>query len=84
MQRKKQVGECWVHVIFFSCVCEGASDSTIVSNDPSRSSLCVVCIGCFLGGFQGGLGMAPPGYAQRPEIYSFWVVFSILSRFCYF
>jgi hypothetical protein len=28
MQRKQQVGECWVCVILFACVCVGASDST--------------------------------------------------------
>jgi hypothetical protein len=26
MQRKQQVGECWVCVIFFACVCVGVSD----------------------------------------------------------
>jgi hypothetical protein len=63
MQRKQQVGECWVCVIFFACVCVGTSDSTTASDDPSSSALCVVCIGCFLGGSQGGgPGMAPPGY----------------------
>jgi hypothetical protein len=35
MQRKQQVGECWVCVIFFACVCVGVLDSTIASNDPS-------------------------------------------------
>jgi hypothetical protein len=30
MQRKQQVGECWVCVIFFACVCVGASDTTTV------------------------------------------------------
>jgi hypothetical protein len=37
MQRKQQVGECWVCVIFFACVCVGASDMTTVSDDPSSS-----------------------------------------------
>jgi hypothetical protein len=50
MKRKQQVGECWVYVIFFACVCVGASDSTTVSENPSSSSLCVMCTGCFLGG----------------------------------
>jgi hypothetical protein len=54
MQRKQQVGECWVYVIFFACVCVGASGSTTVSDDPSSSALCVVCVGRFLGGSQGG------------------------------
>jgi hypothetical protein len=31
MQRKQQVGECWVCVIFFACVCVGASDSKTTS-----------------------------------------------------
>jgi hypothetical protein len=39
MQRKQQVGECWVCVIFFACVCVGVSDSTTASDDPSP--LCV-------------------------------------------
>jgi hypothetical protein len=61
MQRKQQVGECWVCVIFFACVCVGASDSTTASDDPSSSALCVVCVGRFLGGSQGGGGRyAPP------------------------
>jgi hypothetical protein len=33
MQRKQQVGECWVCVIFFACVCVGASDMTTASAD---------------------------------------------------
>jgi hypothetical protein len=37
MQRKQQVGECWVCVIFFACVCVGASDMTTVFDDPSSS-----------------------------------------------
>jgi hypothetical protein len=69
MQRKQQVGECWVCVIFFACVCVGTSDSTTASDDPSSSALCVVCTGRFLGGSQGGgVGggrYGPPGYAQR-------------------
>jgi hypothetical protein len=35
MQRKQQVGECWVCVIFFACVCVGTSDMTTASDDPS-------------------------------------------------
>jgi hypothetical protein len=31
IQIKQQVGEFWVCVIFFACVCMGASDSTIAS-----------------------------------------------------
>jgi hypothetical protein len=59
MQRKQQVGECWVCVIFFACVCVGASDSTTASDDPSSSALCVMCARRFLGGSQGGAGMPP-------------------------
>jgi hypothetical protein len=64
MQRKQQVGECWVCVIFFACVCVGASDTTTASFGPYKLGLCR-CIGRFLGGSQGGAGMPPPGYAQR-------------------
>jgi hypothetical protein len=35
MQRKHQVGECWVCVIFFWCVCVGTSDLTTASDDPN-------------------------------------------------
>jgi hypothetical protein len=98
MQRKQQVGECWVYVIFFACVCVGASGSTTASDDPSSSALCVVCVGHFLGGSQGGPGMPPLvtcsvrhravargrwGSGQCPEIF-FWAVFAIFSGFCYF
>jgi hypothetical protein len=93
MQRKQQVGECWVCVIFFACVCVGASDMTTASDDPSSSALCVVCVGRFPRGVPGGVGMPPlvtltfamggsPG--QRPEIFFFWAVFAIFSRFFYF
>jgi hypothetical protein len=83
MQRKQQVGECWVCVIFFACVCVGASDMTTASDDPSSSALFVVCARCFPRGVPGGgAGMPPPGYAQRsgqrPEIV-FWAVFAIFS-----
>jgi hypothetical protein len=44
MQRKQQVGECWVCVIFFACVCVGASDMTTASDDP----LVEFCFGQFL------------------------------------
>ena len=37
MKRKQQVGEYWVCVIFFACVCVGVSGSTTVSDDPSSS-----------------------------------------------
>jgi hypothetical protein len=51
MQRKQQVGECWVCVILFSCVSVGASDSTTTSEDPSSSDICFMCVGRFLRGF---------------------------------
>jgi hypothetical protein len=38
MQRKQQVGKCWVGVIFFACVCVGgggASDLMTMFDDPS-------------------------------------------------
>jgi hypothetical protein len=44
MQRKQQVGECWVCVIFFACVCVGASDMTTASDGPYKLFF-------FLGGF---------------------------------
>jgi len=51
---------CWVCVIFFACVCAGALDSTTASGNPSSSALCVMCIGCFLGGSQVDIGGHPP------------------------
>jgi hypothetical protein len=66
MQRKQQVGECWVCVIFFACVCVGASDSTTASDDPNfLLSLCHVHRR-FPRGVPGGPGLAPLA-AQRPE-----------------
>jgi hypothetical protein len=80
MQRKQQVGECWVCVIFFACVCVGASDSTTASDDPSSSALCVVCTRALPRGVPGGGRYAPPGYAQRsgqrPEIFFWAAIFS--------
>jgi hypothetical protein len=60
MQRKQQVGECWVCVIFFACVCVGMSDMTTASDDPSSSAFCVVCIGWFPRGVPGGGGRYAP------------------------
>jgi hypothetical protein len=65
-----------------------------MSHDPSSSSLCVMCARHFLGGSQGGAGMAPHGYTQCstmggspgqcPEFF-FWVFllffFAIFSGF---
>jgi hypothetical protein len=39
MQRKQQVGECWVYVIFFACVCVWGVSLTTASDDPSSSAL---------------------------------------------
>jgi hypothetical protein len=53
--------------ILCMCVCVGASGSTTVSDDPSSSVLCVVCIGHFSRGVPGGGGggrYAPPSYGQ--------------------
>jgi hypothetical protein len=84
MQRKQQVRECWVCVIFFACVFMGVSDMTTASDDPSSNSLHVMCIGGFPRGVLGGGKYAPPGYAQRlrqcPK-FVFWAVFSIFSGF---
>jgi hypothetical protein len=69
MQRKQQVGECWVCVIFFACVCVGMSDTTTASLDD-------------LGGRPGGgAGMPPLGYATdvRGSAPNFF-----LGGFCYF
>jgi hypothetical protein len=90
MQRKQQVGECWVCVIFFACVCVGASDMTTASDDPSSSALFVVCAsGAFLGGSREGGGgggqVCPPlGYAQRCSIRGNAPKFFFLGGFCYF
>jgi hypothetical protein len=62
MQRKQQVGECWVCLIFFACVCVGALNSTTASDDPSSSALCVVCARHFPRGVPGGGEVCPPGY----------------------
>jgi hypothetical protein len=43
------LGMCY---ILCMCVCVGASDMTTASDDPSSSSLCVVCIGRFPRGGQ--------------------------------
>jgi hypothetical protein len=81
MKRKQQVGECWVCVIFFACVCVGVSDSTTTSDDPSSSVLCVVCIDLFPMGVPGGVGMPPPRlcatFGEAPRNLFFGV-------FCYF
>jgi hypothetical protein len=79
MQRKQQVGEFWVFVIFFACVCVGMSDSTTTSDDPSRSSLCVMCTMRFPRRIPGGAGM-PPWLRAMPQNL-FCAVFSTFSSF---
>jgi hypothetical protein len=80
MQRKQQVGECWVCVIFFACVCVGASDMTTASDDPSSSALLSCVLGAFLGGSQGGQ-VCPPWlratFGAAPRNF-------FLGGFCYF
>jgi hypothetical protein len=75
--------KCWACVIFFACVCVGASDSTTAFDDPSSSDLCVVCVGCFLGGSQGGPGMAPLVMRNAP-IFFFWRFLLFLPDFAIF
>jgi hypothetical protein len=79
MQRKQQVGECWVCVIFFACVCVGTSDMKTASDDPSSSVICVMCTGAFLGGSQGGQ-VCPPWLRTTPQNF-FWVIFAIFRGF---
>jgi hypothetical protein len=65
MQRKQQVGECWVCVIFFACVCVWVRQiRQLRLTIPSPRAL-PCASGAFLGGSQGGAGMPPPGYVQR-------------------
>jgi hypothetical protein len=77
MQRKQQVGECWVCVIFFACVFVGAPDMTTASDDPSSSDFCVMCIGCFPGG---GKYASPWLRAAAPNFF-FGAGFAIFSDF---
>ena len=65
MQRKQQVGECWVCVIFFACVCVWVCQiRQLRLTIPSPRALSCAP-SAFLGGSQGGEGMPPPGYVQR-------------------
>jgi hypothetical protein len=54
MQRKQQVGECWVCVIFFACVCVWARQIRQLTSDDS-----------FLGGSQGGQVFLAFGAPQK-------------------
>jgi hypothetical protein len=56
MQRKQQVGECWVCVIFFACVCVWVCQiRQLRLTIPSPRALSCAS-GTFLGGSQGGGG----------------------------
>jgi hypothetical protein len=46
MERKQQVGECWVCVIFFACVFVGAPERLMIP----LVVIFVSCVGAFLGG----------------------------------
>jgi hypothetical protein len=80
MQRKQQVRECWVCVILFACLCVGMSNMTTVSDDPSSSSLCVVCAGKFPRGSQGGR-YAPLGLRAAARIFFFGRFLLLLADF---
>jgi hypothetical protein len=83
MQRKQQVRECWVCVIFFSCVCVGASDLTTVSDDPSLVVLFVSSTpGTSYGGPMGGGGELCPSLVMHSIEGSASIFF--FRRFCYF
>jgi hypothetical protein len=84
MQRKQQVGECWVCVIFFACVCVWVRQiRQLCLTIPSPRALSCVS-GAFLGGSQGGAGMPPlvtrSVRGSAPKFF-FWVVFAIFSGF---
>jgi hypothetical protein len=83
MQRKQQVGECWVCVIFFAWVCVWARQirQLRLTIPTTRALLCAP--GAFLGGSQGGVGMPPLVMCSvrgSPQIF-FWAVFAIFSGF---
>jgi hypothetical protein len=84
MQRKQQVGECWVCVLFFAFVCVGASDSTTVYGDPNfLRSLCRVRW-VLPRGVPRGLGMSPlvtHNVRGNAPNFCFWAVFDIFSGF---
>jgi hypothetical protein len=59
--------------ILCMCVC-GCVRLTTVSDDPSSSALCVVCVERFPRGVPEGGRYPPPGFF-------FWAVFAIFSGF---
>jgi hypothetical protein len=85
MQRKQQVGECWVCVIFMACLCVGASNLTTTSDDHKfLSSLCCVRQ-AIPRGVPGGARYGPfwlrVVFGAAPKFF-FGVVFTIFIGFC--
>jgi hypothetical protein len=65
MQRKQQVGECWVCVIFFACVCVWVRQiRQLCLTIPSPRAL-PCASGAFLGGPRGGGGRYAPPLVTR-------------------
>jgi hypothetical protein len=54
MQRKQQVGECWVGVIFFACVCVGGASDLMTGSNDTYLVIVYVCSRNFLRGGGGG------------------------------
>jgi hypothetical protein len=92
MQRKQQVGECWVCVIFFACVCVWVRQiRQLRLTIPSPRAL-PCASGAFLGGSQGGQ-VCPPlvtrsvrtgRSGQRPEIFFLGGFLLFLADFAIF
>jgi hypothetical protein len=83
MQRKQQVGECWVCVIFFACVCGWVHQIRQLHLTIPSPRYMSCESGTFLGVSQGGAGMPPwlrTTFGAVPQIF-FWAVFAIFSGF---